>query len=192
MITHKNHASHACWARALAPGRGCLAFPASMALLASTAVGQTQPARNGSEPASTVPVAAAKQEVAHPPAPNYSGDIWERSTLTGDWGGSRNELARKGITLDMYLTQIYRGVVDGGLDKGWQYGGRENVTVHLDLGRMGLLPGGSVTLEAEGNYGEFVGAPQTGTVLPANSNFPNTDGPQLNLSQVMYMQFVSH
>ena len=28
------------------------------------------------------------------PAPTpYSGDIWNRSTLTGDWGGLRNELA---------------------------------------------------------------------------------------------------
>jgi len=194
MLTNQNPASHALLGGTLAPRRGCLAFLASMALLTSTAVGQTQPAQNRSEPASAAPTAAAKQEAAHPPAPNYSGDIWERSTLTGDWGGSRNELAKKGITLDMYLTQIYQGVVDEGLDKGWQYGGRENVTLHLDLGRMGLLPGGSVTLEGEGNYGEFVGTRQTGTVLPANSNllFPNTDGPQLNLSQVMYMQFVSH
>ena len=28
----------------------------------------------------------------------YSGDIWHRSTLTGDWFGVRNDLAAKGIT----------------------------------------------------------------------------------------------
>ena len=44
----------------------------------------------------------------------YSGDIWHRSTLTGDWFGVRNDLAAKGITFDMSLTQVGQGVVDGG------------------------------------------------------------------------------
>jgi carbohydrate-selective porin OprB len=41
-----------------------------------------------------------------PPANPYSGDIWTRSTLTGDWGGIRNQLADKGVTLDLSITQI--------------------------------------------------------------------------------------
>ena len=32
------------------------------------------------------------------PTPDYSGSLWTRSTLTGDWGCARNELAKKGIT----------------------------------------------------------------------------------------------
>ncbi len=171
-----------------------LAFVALLAMLASSSAGDTQPASDSQDSAPAIAPGEAEPQPAHPPAPQYSGDPWERSTLTGDWGGSRNELAQKGITLDMYLTQIYQGVIEGGMDKGWQYGGRENVALHFDMGRMGILPGGSVMLEGEGNYGEFVGTPQTGTVLPANSNllFPNTDGPQFNLSQVLYMQFLSH
>ena len=43
----------------------------------------------------------------------YSGDIWNRSTLTGDWGGLRNQLAEKGVTLDLSVTQIGQGVVGG-------------------------------------------------------------------------------
>lgn len=35
-----------------------------------------------------------------PSATPYSGDIWNRSTLTGDWGGLRNQLAEKGVTLE--------------------------------------------------------------------------------------------
>jgi len=152
-----------------------------VALSGTSAFAQTQPAANG-------------QEHALPPAPNYSGTLTERSTLTGDWNGLRNDLARKGLTIDMYATQTYQGVVAGGRDKGWQYGGRENVTVNLDMGRMGIMPGGFLTIEGEGNYGEFVGAQQTGAVLPANNNslFPDTDGPQFYLTQFMYMQFVSH
>jgi porin len=84
--------------------------------------------------------------------------------------------------------------VSGGLDKGWQYGGRENIAVNFDLGRLGLLPGGMLSLEGEGNYGEFVGAGQTGAILPADNNqiFPTFDGPQFDLSQVLYTQFLSH
>src|SRR5262249_15930958 len=39
---------------------------------------------------------SAELLAAEAPAPMpYSGDIWRRSTLTGDWGGLRNELAVK-------------------------------------------------------------------------------------------------
>ena len=41
----------------------------------------------------------------------YSGDFWSRSTLTGDWNGLRSELAAKGVTLDMSITQVGQGVV---------------------------------------------------------------------------------
>ena len=52
----------------------------------------------------------------------YSGDIWTRSTLSGDWWGVRNQLAEKGVTIDMSLTQAAQGIVHGGKDIGWQYG----------------------------------------------------------------------
>ena len=46
-----------------------------------------------------------------PPAAPYSGDLWTRSTLSGDWWGVRNEMAAKGVTLDMSLTQAAQGIV---------------------------------------------------------------------------------
>src|SRR5690349_9365064 len=57
--------------------------------------------------------------------PNYSGDWMSRPALTGDWGGARNDLAAKGVTLDADLTQIGQCVVSGGKhDDTWKYGGR--------------------------------------------------------------------
>jgi len=44
----------------------------------------------------------------------YSGDIWHRSTLTGDWFGVRNDLAERGVYLRYELTQVYQGIVSGG------------------------------------------------------------------------------
>ena len=49
----------------------------------------------------------------------YAGDIWSRSTLTGDWGGFRNEWAEKGVTIDLNVTQIGQGVVNGGKSGAW-------------------------------------------------------------------------
>ena len=60
-----------------------------------------------------------------------------RSTLTGDWGGARNDLAAKGITFDSSLTQVTQGVVSGGKDGTWQYGGRGDLTGKLDTRSSG-------------------------------------------------------
>ena len=57
------------------------------------------------------------------PIPDYSGSIWERSALLGDWGGARTALAERGIQLELSLTSIYQGVWDGGRENDdWEYG----------------------------------------------------------------------
>src|SRR4026207_2146725 len=76
-----------------------------------------------------------------PSATPYSGDIWNRSTLTGDWGGLRNQLAEKGVTLDLSVTQVGQGVVNGGKSGAWQYGGRGDIILNLDSQKLGLWPG---------------------------------------------------
>ena len=128
----------------------------------------------------------------------YSGDVWHRSTLTGDWGGLRNDLATKGVTFDMSLTQVYQGVVDGGIKKTWRYGGRGNLTINVDTQKLGLWPGGFLTVEVEGNYANSVNN-KTGAILPVNSNqlYPMpaipgfNDGDNIDVPQVMLTQFFS-
>ncbi len=61
----------------------------------------------------------------------YSGGLWSRSTMTGDWGGFRNTMAQMGITLDSDFTQIGQGLVSGGLDIGWKYQGRGQITLKV-------------------------------------------------------------
>src|SRR5687767_3242980 len=74
------------------------------------------------------------------PSPSpYSGALLTRSTLSGDWGGLRNELAAKGVTIDMSLTQAVQGIVHGGKGTGWQYGGgRGDSILNLDTGKLGF------------------------------------------------------
>jgi len=102
------------------------------------------------------------------PIPDYTGDLWRRSRLTGDWGGWRTKLAEKGVQLDVDYTQYVQGIVDGGVEERTDYGGHVDYLVHLDLMRMGLLPGALITLRAESRYGQSVN-PITGVALPVNT-----------------------
>jgi porin len=131
------------------------------------------------------------------PVNTYSGDFWKRSTLTGDWWGVRNDLAAKGLTFDMSLTQVGQGVVDGGKDEGWKYGGRGDLIINVDTQKLGLWAGGFLTVQVEGNFakGDFADSvnAKTGALMPVNSNqvYPMPTGDNLNVSQVAFMQFFS-
>jgi porin len=136
---------------------------------------------------------AAHGRAAEAPAANpYSGDIWNRSTLTGDWWGIRNQLAEKGVTLDLSVTQIGQGVVGGGKSGAWQYGGRGDIILNLDSQKLGLWPGGFLNLEAEGNWASSVNG-KTGALMPVNSNqlFPLPTGENFNLPAFNFTQFLS-
>lgn len=134
-----------------------------------------------------------------PPSTPYAGDIWTRSTLSGDWGGMRNQLAEKGVTLDMSLTQTAQGIVHGGKDTGWQYGGgRGDIILNVDTQKLGLWPGGFLNVEAEGN---FIPADrllksingQSGSLMFINSNqaYPTPGGDNFNLPALNFTQFLS-
>ena len=129
----------------------------------------------------------------------YSGDISQRSTLSGDWDGLRNQLAAKGVLLDMSLTQAAQGIVHGGKDTGWQYGGgRGNLTLNLDSQKLGLWPGGFLTVEAEGNFipddsvRKSING-RTGALMPVNSSqfYPMPAGDNFNLPQFVYTHSIS-
>lgn len=133
--------------------------------------------------------AAAEEPAAGGP---YSGDFFRRSTLTGDWGGYRNDLAGKGVTFDVSVTQITQGVVSGGKDGTWQYGGRGDLTGHLDTQKLGLWPGGFLTVELEGNWADSVN-PDTGGIMAANNNqlYPVPGAPKVGLPALSFAQFLS-
>ena len=124
--------------------------------------------------------------------PPYSGGVLERSTLTGDWGGARNDWAAKGIKFDASLTQIEQGVVSGGKDGSWEYGGRGDITGHLDTQKLGLWPGGFLTVELEGNWSDSVSG-KTGALMPVNTNqlFPLPTGDNVALPALNFAQFLS-
>jgi porin len=125
--------------------------------------------------------------------PLYSGDFLNRSALTGDWGGARNELAAKGVTTEMSLTQVEQGVVGGGKDSTWEYGGRGDLTVNVDTQKLGWWRGGLLTIDLQGNFSRSVNN-NTGALMPVNSTqlYPMPNGDNLNLAQLSIAQSFSN
>ena len=119
-------------------------------------------------------------------------DLWERSTMTGDWGGLRTDWAKKGVTFDMNLTQTGMSVISGGTHQGWEYSGRGDLTLNINTQKLGLWTRGFITVEVEGNYNRSINL-DAGAMLPANTNqiFPTMGSDQLNIPNVTLMQFFS-
>ena len=70
----------------------------------------------------------------------YAGDLGSRPKLTGNWGGLRDDLGKRGITLDVDLLQIVQGVASGGLDEEADYSGSVDYTLNVDSGKLGRWP----------------------------------------------------
>jgi len=147
----------------------------------------------------TLSIGAQCHAADAPTANPYSGDLWGRSTLSGDWWGFRNELAAKGVTIDMSLTQAAQGIVHGGKDTGWQYGGgRGDIILNVDTQKLGLWPGGFLNVEAEGNFipddtlRKSING-RTGALMFVNSNqaYPTPAGDNFNLPAFNFTQFLS-
>ncbi len=111
------------------------------------------------------------------PAPNpqpnrsqtvQSQSIWQRSQLTGDWGGVRSQLQKKGVTFNFEWTQFYQGLAAGTGSKSFDYGGRLDALIDLDTGKLGLWKGGGFHTHLEYRYG-YLSAFRGGALLPVNT-----------------------
>jgi porin len=140
--------------------------------------------------------AASAAEVGLLPIPDYSGDVWMRSHLTGDWGGLRQEWANKGVTLDFDWYQAYQNIVDGGVSEDSAFSTNLDYRAKLDLMRMGMVPGALITVRAQSRLGDTVNG-QSGLLLPVNmySAFPFSGDPDENVdfavTELNWTQFLS-
>ncbi len=122
----------------------------------------------------------------------YAGDLWSRPRLTGDWGGLRDTLAKRGVVLDVDLLQTLQGVASGGRDTGVEYGGLADYTLQLDTHRLGLWPGGLLKLHAESKFGDSV-LNDAGAIGAVNASalFPVATESTTELMNAAYIQFLA-
>ncbi len=86
-----------------------------------------------------------------------NGGLGERTHLTGDWGGLRSDLARRGLFIDLYSTSTYQDLTSGGLKPGGWFVQNTQLSINLDTGRAGLWDGGLFHFTVQSRYG---GAPE--------------------------------
>jgi hypothetical protein len=81
------------------------------------------------------------------------GDFWQRTQVTGDWGGVRTELARQGIFLDLYTTSAWQEA-SGGLKTGSAFVQNTQFSLNFDTARAELWDGGLFHFTAQSRYGD--------------------------------------
>lgn len=141
----------------------------------------------------SAPLAKAEEGMqAILPIPEYSGDLFMRHALTGDWGGARTSLAENGLQFQVDLTGIVQGVMDGGRRRTSGGNGVVDYRLLFDTGRANLWPGGLLELHGETYFGKDVSG-FDGALIPSNTSYalsaPTGNGTYL--SHFTYTQFLS-
>lgn len=86
-------------------------------------------------------------------------------------------LQEHGISVAARLSQFYQGIADGDGEHGYEYGGKADARMNLDLSRLGLWDGFSMTVQADLNFGDTING-QAGVLIPPNTalNSPGIEG----------------
>jgi len=122
----------------------------------------------------------------------WGGDLSTRPRLTGDWGGVRDEMSKKGVELDANMLLLPGGVVSGGKNTGAEFWGNVDYTLNIDTEKLGLWPGGFFKFEGVSSFGNSL-YNQAGAFLPSNvaNLYPEFNQASSGLMQASYTQFLS-
>jgi hypothetical protein len=82
------------------------------------------------------------------------GDLGVRTQVTGDWGGRRTSLARRGYFFDAYTTGAFQRVDSGGVETGDSVWQNTQFSLNVDTGRAGLWPGGLLHFTLQARTGD--------------------------------------
>ena len=124
------------------------------------------------------------------PVNDYTGTFTERTTLTGDWGGLRQDMLDSGFAVNASLTQAFRVVASGGEKSGdTAYNALVDYGLTLDTAKLGLWPGGFIAVNAQSAFAS--GLPlKDGAVAPSDYNvlFPTLERPTTELMEYYLIQ----
>lgn len=122
----------------------------------------------------------------------FEGGLCSQTHLLGDMCGLRDGAASSGYTFNLSSTQYYQGVTSGGVDRGFEYGGRNDYILNVNGEQAGLWKGFFVSLHGETRYGDTL-LTQTGSLMPPNIGllFPAVRGTETALTGVKLIQGLS-
>ena len=104
----------------------------------------------------------------YPVPPTWGGDIFSRPRLTGDWGGLRDDLGKKGIVLDVDLLMTPQVNMSGGRSIGGNLWGNVDYTLNIDTQKLGLWPGGFLKFQADTGFGSNI-FKDSSALVPVNT-----------------------
>ena len=104
--------------------------------------------------------------------------VLTRPSLLDGPDGLKQALRQRGVVADLWWTQFNQSLLEGDGNHDWQYGGKIDLILTVDLHKWGLWPGLSVNIHREWLYGEDVNSQGDGTFLPLNvaMGFPRLGG----------------
>ena len=122
----------------------------------------------------------------------WGGDLATRPRLTGDWGGVRDDLAKKGVVLDVDAYWWPQQITGGGINTSGGNWGNLNIELNVDTGKAGLWPGGFFRVKTVTGFGHYIGN-DTGAIIPANAawSLPATGEDGTGLLEYSFLQFLN-
>ncbi len=121
----------------------------------------------------------------------WGGDLESRARLTGNWGGVRDDMAKKGVVLDMDVYWMPQKITSGGRDSASGDWGNAILTLNVDTQKLGLWPGGFFKLQTVTSFGDTL-LKESGAIVPANLSWMlPTITPDTGVQELTYTQFLS-
>lgn len=122
----------------------------------------------------------------------WGGELSSRPRLSGDWGGLRDEMGKKGVVLDAEMLLLPHGVVAGGKGSAAEFWGNVDYSLNLDTDKMGLWPGGFFKFEGISSFGNSLYG-DVGAIVPSNvsSLVPSFNQASSGLMEATFTQFLS-
>ncbi len=152
---------------------------------------QPPPTEGSVTPHNPVPSVAPDHQGAQTstfdPAASIDQWPWKSSTLTGDWGGFRNELSHKGIALAVNATLDLANVLSGGQRQGFLMPYLIDANLSLDTQKMGLWDGGQVFVDFQRAGSTQLGSRYIPDFWSWDAIYPFTQN-YTSLSQYWYQQ----
>lgn len=121
----------------------------------------------------------------------WGGDLATRPRLTGDWGGVRDDLAKKGVVLDVDAYWWPQKITGGGKNSSGGNWGNLTTELNVDTGKAGLWPGGFFKVKTVTSFGHSI-KQYTGAILPPNAawSYPTSEE-DTGLLEFSFLQFLS-
>lgn len=124
--------------------------------------------------------------------PTWGGEWESRLRATGDWGGVRDEMGKKGVVLDADMFLLPGGVLTGGNKTNAEFWGNVDYSLDVDTDKLGLWPGGFFKFEGVSAFGNSL-SNDVGAFVPSNVAYlyPEFDEPASALMGASFTQFFS-